>query len=663
MPLKSIRVLSCLFLLCFAWIASASDAAQPKPASSVTAAFNRSVLEQLPFADRRDFDDAARGFIARDEPLTLGGGDGPPFWDLEPFTAFIADGVEAPASVNPSLWRNAALLMHSGLFEVVPDKIYQVRSYDLSNMTFIRGDSGWIVFDTLSSVQTARAAYELVSRHLGRLPVVAVVYSHSHVDHYGGALGIVDKHDVESGKVQVIAPPDFLHHAISENIIAGNAMGRRGVFMYGSLLPREPKGMVGAGLGVTTPKGDSSLLAPSRTIAATGERLVVDGVEMVFQLTPGTEAPTEMNAYFPRFKALWLAENCTATLHNFYTLRGAPIRDGLKWAKYIDEALALFGGEAEVKFQSHHWPKWGNAAVVDYMAKQRDIYRFIHDQSVRLFNQGLSGPEAAEALGQALPPSLAGEWTTRPYYGTVKHNAKAVYQMYLGWFDGNPANLDALPPEAAARKYVEYMGGVDAVLDRAAADFDKGEYRWVAEAVKHAVFAQPANDRARHLLADAFEQLGYQAESGPWRNFYLHGAFELRHGVPALKRSPANPDAMSAMPAEDLFDFMAVHVNGFRAAALGRLVVDIVMEDEKCARTLVLDNGVLNHYPDYERRSRATATLRIPKMTLICLINAPDTLETLLDMEAASIEGRREDVIALFSVMEMFDPMFNIVTP
>lgn len=653
----------CLFLLLHAVTVQAADADAPKPASAATVEANQSVLRRLPFADRRDFEDASRGFIACDEPLTLAEGDARPFWNLEAFRSFIADGAEAPGSVNPSLWRNATLLMRAGLFEVVPGKIYQVRSYDLSNMTFVRGDSGWIVLDTLSSVQTARAAYALVSKHVAALPVVAVIYSHSHIDHYGGARGIVDEADVEAGKIQVIASPDFLRHAINENIIAGNAMGRRGIFMYGALLPRGPRGMVGAGLGPTTPLGDSSLIAPSRTIEKTGERLVVDGVEMVFQLTPGTEAPTEMNTYFPQFKALWLAENCTATLHNLYTLRGAVVRDGLKWAKYIDEAIALFGADAEVKFQSHHWPKWGNAAVLDYMAKQRDIYRYIHDQSVRLFNQGLTGPEIAESLNQSLPPSLADEWSTRPYYGTVKHNAKAVYQMYLGWFDGNPANLDPLPPEEAARKYVDYMGGADAVLERAASDLEKGEYRWVAETVKHVVFAQPDNRRARALLADAFEQLGYQAESGPWRNFYLHGAFELRHGVPPVKRSPASPDAMAAMPAEDLFDFMAVHVNGAAAAALGRLDIAVAVPGEGIVRILTLDNGVLHNYRATEHRRDATATLLAPKMELVNLINAPGTLEAALAKGVVEIEGRREDVLALFSVLEPFDLMFNIVTP
>lgn len=636
----------------------------PKPASQATIEAQRRVLASLPFADEEDFRDATRGFMAVDPVVTIDSGAGYPAWDLEPYRNFISADLPSPDSVNPSLWRNAKLVLQAGLFEVVPGRIYQVRTYDISNMTFIKGDTGWIILDTLTSRQTARAAYELVTKHLGARPIKAVIYSHSHTDHYGGIRGVVEQEDIDAGRVEIIASPDFLYHVMRENITAGNAMIRRSLYMYGSRLRPGDRGLVGAGLGLTTPRGDSGLIAPTRTIARTGEKLVIDGVEMVFQLTPGTEAPTEMNTYFPQFKALWLAENCNATLHNLYTLRGAEIRDGLKWAKYIDEAIRLFGDETEVKFQSHHWPKWGKESVRRYMEGQRDIYRFIHDQTVRLFNQGYTDKEVAEALDEIVPPALRGNWSTRSYYGTVKHNAKAVYQMYLGWFDGNPANLDPLPPEAAAAKYVEYMGGVEAILTKTAADMERGEYRFAAEALKHAVFAHPDNRAARLQLADCLEQMGYQAESGPWRNVYLQGAFELRHGAVAITERTNSPDMLAAMPAEDLFDYMAVHVNGKKAGTLAPLRIRVNLAGVG-DYILVLENGVLHNYPaaSDDKVSKTSAVLFCSKLTLIGLVNHPENFASAMEKGLVVIQGKTDDLVQLFGTMEAFDTGFEIVVP
>ena len=426
--------------------------APTKPASTATRAANQKLLQQLPFADRRDFEDAARGLIDRPDTLMIRDANGKLVWNLEPYRQFINSDAPAPDTVNPSLWRNAQLNLQYGLFRVTDD-IYQVRGYDLSNITFIRGKTGWIVFDPLQSAETAKAAYELVTKNLGQRPVVAVVYSHSHVDHYGGVRGIVNEADVKSGKVKIFAPEGFLEHAISENVIAGNAMSRRAVFMYGTLLPRNAEGGVNAGLGQTTSQGTVTLIPPTDTIDKSGETVTVDGVTMVFQLTPGTEAPAEMNTWFPQWNALWMAENTTNTMHNILTLRGAQVRDAQRWASYLDETIGLWGDKAAVKFQSHHWPKWGNAEVLDYLKKQRDVYKYLHDQSVNLMNHGETGPEIAEAI--ALPPELENNWATRGYYGTLRHNSRAVYQRYMGWYDGNPASLNPLTPVEAARKYVE----------------------------------------------------------------------------------------------------------------------------------------------------------------------------------------------------------------
>lgn len=635
-----------------------ASTAPTKPATDATRAANEAVLERLPFADREDFKNAQRGLIAKPETLTIKDASGKVVWDLESYKRFIAEDMPAPDSINPSLWRHAQLTLEYGLFKVT-DGIYQVRGYDLSNITFVEGKTGWIVFDPLLSQETAKAAYELVNQHLGHKPVVAVVYSHSHIDHFGGVRGVIDEADVKAGKVRIIAPEDFSEHAISENVIAGNAMARRSVYMFGALLPRNAQGGVNAGLAPTVSSGTTTLIMPTEFIHETGEELDVDGVKMVFQVTPGAEAPVEMNTYFPQFKALWMAENTTNTMHNIITLRGAPVRDALQWAKYIGEAQALYGDQTEVKFQSHHWPLWGQAQITDYLKKQQAIYKYIHDQTVRMMNLGMNGEEIAEAI--TLPPELESFWPTRGYYGTLKHNAKAVYQRYMGWYDGNPVNLDKLPPQPAAKKYVEYMGGAASVLERARADFAKGEYRWVAEAAKQVVFADPDNTAAKNLLADSLEQLGYQAESGPWRSVYLQGAYELRNGLPTGGGIiSASPDVIRAMTPEMLFDYLAVRLNGERAAGK-KLVLNYRFTDLGKDYALTVENGVLTYEP--KLANDADVGLTMNKTTLEDIQLGKATLEQKVASGELKFDGRPQAFAEFMGLLDTFDFWFNIVTP
>jgi len=628
-----------------------------KPATAATQAANQRVQQTLPFADKADFEDAQRGFIATVPTLTIKGDAGGVAWDLEGFKSFIALDKPAPASVNPSLWRNAQLNMLNGLFKV-SDRIYQVRGFDMSNLTLIQGDTGWIVFDPLISAETARAALDLANAKLGKRPVLGVVYSHSHIDHYGGVRGIVDEADVKAGKVKVIAPEGFTEHAISENVIAGNAMSRRAVYMYGALLPRNERGSVNSGLGMSNSTGAAGLILPSDFVEKTGQEFTVDGVRMVFQMTPGTEAPAEMNTYFPQFKAMWMAENSTNTMHNILTLRGAQVRDALKWAGYLNQTIDLYGKEVEVKFQSHHWPQWGNAKIVDYWKKQRDLYKYTHDQSVNLLNKGFIGSEIAEQI--KLPPELENFWPNRGYYGTLRHNSRAVYQRYMGWYNANPSDLNDLPPEPEAKKYVEYMGGEAAVLKRAKADFDKGEYRWVAKALKHVVFANPNSTAAKNLLADTYEQLGYQAESGPWRGVYLQGAFELRNGVPqAGGINSASPDTIKAMPPEMLFDYLAVRLNGPKAAGK-KLGLNITFSDLKKSYGLAVENAVLNHGKPL---AQPEATVTLSKATLDAIQLKETTLEQAIARGEVKVDGRREALGEFLGLLDTFPFWFNVVTP
>lgn len=638
--------------------AQQAASAQSKPATEATKSANRSVQQYLNFNDRSDFDDASRGLIAKPDTLTIKDAKGNVVWDLEQYKQYIRDDKPAPDSVNPSLWRNAQLNMHHGLFKV-HDRIFQVRGYDLSNITFVQGDTGWIVFDPLISEETAKAAYEFVTQRLGNRPVVAVVYSHSHIDHYGGVKGVVTEADVKAGKVQILAPEHFAEHAISENVIAGNAMGRRAVYMYGALLPRNEKGGLNGGLGQTVSTGAAGLILPSRDIKTTGETVTIDGVTMVFQMTPGTEAPAEMNTWFPQFNAMWMAENTTNTLHNVLTLRGAQVRDPLKWASYLNETIDVYGPKVEVKFQAHHWPQWGNSKIVDYWKKQRDLYKYQHDQAVNLMNKGYTGIEISNMV--KLPPELDKQFYNRGYYGSIKHNTRAIYQRYMGFYDAVPATLDQLPPDDAAKKYVDYMGGAPAILAKAKADFDKGEYRWVAEILQRVVFADPNNKDAKELLADAYEQMGYQSESGPWRSVYLQGAFELRNGVPSAGgTNVASPDTIKAMPPEMTFDFFGVRLNGPKAAGK-KIVMSIDFTDLQKQYALTVENGVLN----YARKPApdADAKLTLAKAVLDRIQLGEITPEQAITSGEMKLEGKREAFTEFVGLLDKFPFWFNIVTP
>ncbi|WP_083700308.1 alkyl/aryl-sulfatase [Shewanella sp. UCD-KL12] len=637
---------------------SSIAATQSKPATTFTKDANDAVLNALPFKDRKDFENAQRGFIAKPDTVTIKDAQGNVVWDLEQYKTYISIDKEAPDTVNPSLWRNSQLVMQHGLFEVT-EGIYQIRGFDLTNITFIKGKTGWIIFDPLISPETAKAALDFINQQLGERPVVAIIYSHSHIDHYGGATGIATAEQVAAGKVQIIAPEHFTEHAVSENVIAGNAMGRRAVYMYGAMLPRNAKGGVNGGLGMTVSTGLAGLLLPSHEITKTGEKLTIDGVNMEFQLTPGSEAPAEMNTWFPDMKALWMAENSTNTMHNILTLRGAQVRDALIWSSFLDETIDTWGSQAKVKFQSHHWPVWDSENIIPYFKKQRDIYKFTHDQSVRLMNQGYTGEEISEMI--TLPAELEQNWPTRGYYGTLRHNSRAVYQRYMGWYNGNPANLNNLPPEMVAKKYMEFMGGEAAVLKKAQASFDKGEYRWVAEVMKHAVFANPKSKAAKELLADAFEQLGYQAESGPWRSVYLQGAYELRNGVPSAGGTQtATPDTIRAMTPEMLFDFLAVRLDSSKAE--GKLVnISIDFTDLKSQYTLTLENAVLHHSKNQVDKPDVALVMSMKTMNSIQLKEL--TFDEAIKDGSVKISGDKKLFKEFLGMLDDFNFWFNVVTP
>jgi len=627
----------------------------PQPATSDTASANAGVRSDLPLDDAADLEAATRGLVARVEDLVIRNADGNAVWDTTTWS--FLDGPDAE-EVNPSLLRQSRLAAIHGLFKVT-DRIHQVRGYDLSVMSVVDGDTGYIVIDPLISAETAAAALQLVRDNLGDRPVVAVIYTHSHVDHYGGVHGVVTPEQLADDEVRIIGPADFLHHAVSENVMAGNVMTRRGSYMYGNLLPRTTDGNVGSGLGQTTSAGTVGLVPPRETVDATGTRLVVDGVEIVFQDTPGAEAPSEFCFYFPQLKALCMSEIATHTLHNCYTLRGAEVRNALKWSKYLQEASELFG-DAEVLFASHHWPTWGNQEVHAFLASQRDLYRYIHDETLRLANHGYVMDEIAEMV--ELPDAIGHRFANRGYYGSVNHDVKAQYQLYLGWFDGNPAHLHPLPPAESAVKWVEYMGGADAVLARARRDFEAGEYRWVAEVVDKVVFADPDNQEARNLQADTLEQMGFQAESGPWRNFYLTGAQELRTGIVDIP-SPrsASPDTLRGMTLEMIFDYLSVRLNGPVAADV-HLRFNLDFPDIGARYLLEASNGVLVHVADRHDED-ADASLVLDRTTLDRVLLGDATLEELVADGAITVTGDTGALGRLLSMLDDFELWFPIVTP
>lgn len=568
-----------------------------------------------------------------------------------------------PSTVNPSLWRQARLNNIAGLFEVAPS-VYQVRGMDISNVTFVAGATGWIVIDPLTAEETARAALELVNEHLGARPVHAVIYTHSHTDHFGGVHGVVSEDEIAQGDIEIIAPVGFLEAAISENVLAGTVMLRRALYMYGALLARDAQGHVDTGLGKGLPALPTvGLATPNHEIETTGTELVIDGVRMVFQITPGTEAPAEMNIFFPDLRALCMAENCTANQHNVYTLRGAQVRDALLWSKYIDESLALYASSADVLFASHHWPRWGRDEIVGFLESQRDAYRYVHDQTLRLANLGHTMLEIAEQL--ALPDGLGDEFFNHGYYGTVSHNAKAVYQRYLGWFDGNPAHLWSLPPVEAATRYVEFMGGSETVLTKARVYFERGDYRWVAEVVNHVVFAESHNEAARFLQADALEQLGYQSESGPWRDFYLTGAMELRANGSALRGLRGDgigPGLVKSMTVDLLLDMLGVHLNGPRACDLAFDVNLTISDRANDLWTFGVRHGVL-HERHGEHRDSAEVTVTTTLAQFSAFVAGGSSLEELVASGDFHTDGDTSLLVRLRDCLDAFDLGFEIVLP
>lgn len=626
-----------------------------KAATAATALRNSEAAASLPPDDGQDFEDARRGLIAPFEPGIVDGPNGEPAWDMDSYS-FIAG--DPPDTVHPSLWRQSKLNRIAGLFEIAPG-FYQLRGFDLSNMHVIEGEQGIVVIDPLISAETAAAALALYRRERGERPVTGLIYTHSHIDHFGGAKGVVSAAEVEQRGIPVLAPAGFLHHAVSENVYAGTAMGRRAAYMYGAKLERAADGGVGTGLGQTTSTGTLTLIPPNLDVTETGQEETVDGVRMVFQLTPGTEAPSEMNFHFPEQRVLCVAENATHTMHNTITLRGALVRDPQIWAHYLDETIALFGADSDVLFAGHHWPRWGSTRIVEYLEKQRDLYGYLHDQTLRLLNQGLTPREIAAEL--ELPPELENEWHCRGYYGSLSHNVMGIYQRYIGWFDGNPAHLWEHPPVESARRYVEFMGGAEALLERARGSFAAGDYRWVAEVVNHLVFAEPENEAARALQADALEQLGYGAENATWRNFFLMGARELRGGVTGTPTDTAAPDIVAQLAVAQILDAMAVRLNGPKAWGKRlRIAWQVTDPDER--HLIEIGNGVLRHRP-VGAEVEAEATLVIERAALTELLGGSSELADLAGDGRLSVEGDGVKLGELLGLLDEPDPGFAIVTP
>jgi alkyl sulfatase BDS1-like metallo-beta-lactamase superfamily hydrolase len=635
-----------------AGVAEAPDEHGFSPPTRHTAEANAALARELPLADAQDFEDAGRGLVASEPGLEIRAADGHVIWSPAAF-AFVEG--DAPASVNPSLWRQAQLDGLHGLFQVA-DGIYQVRGYDVSNMSWIRGSRGWIVVDPLTSQETAAAAYALARKHLGDAPVTALVFTHSHVDHFGGVEAVLP---ADAADVRIVAPLHFVEEATSENVLAGTTMGRRAEYMFGLDLPRGPRAYVDSGLGKAPVRGTLGLRLPTDLVDHTPQELELDGVPFVFQYAPDSEAPAELSFYLPERKAWCAAELATHTQHNLLTLRGAKVRDALKWSGYIDEALRLFG-DAEVVFASHHWPVWGNERVIAYLKGQRDTYRYLHDQTLRLASLGLTPQEIAEEL--SLPEALSSSFANRGYYGTVSHNSKAVYQRYFGWFDGNPAHLDPLPPAEAGARYVEAVGGAAELKRKAREAFERGEYRWAATLLDHLVFAQPGDAEARELLARCYDQLGYQAESGPWRSIYLSGAYELRHGVASPGLSLASAQGLlEHVPLDQFFAAMATRLRGPEAAGK-RIVLNFVFRDLGQTFVLTLENGVLHH----EQRPAdpdAGFTLRLSHDFFLRLTTGQAGLREAIFSDELDVEGSRTELLAFFRLLEQPDGRFPIVTP
>lgn len=654
--MPSLRIASLLAAALLSAAPFSSSFAQSKDAEPASRAVNDAFLKTLPFSDRADFEDAKRGFIATLPDGIVPGPGGKPAFDTKQYDFLKSD--QVPATVNPSLWRQAQLNAINGLFKVT-ERVYQVRGLDIANLTIIEGDTGLILIDPLLSNETAKAALDLYLQNRPAKPVAAVIYTHSHADHFGGAKGVITEEDAKTGKVKVIAPDGFMEHAVAENVIAGNAMSRRAQYQFGSALPVGDRAQIDTGLGKALARGSISLIPPNDVIKQASEKRTVDGVEIEFHLVPGSEAPSEMVMYFPQFKLLNMAEDATHNMHNLYTIRGAEIRDGRLWSRYISDAIERYGDKTDVVIAQHHWPVWGNERIVAFLSKQRDLYKFIHDQTVRLLNHGLTPTEIAEQL--KLPPSLANDWASRGYYGTLSHNAKAVYQFYLGWYDANPADLNPLPRAEEAKKTVEYMGGADAAIKRARDDYKAGQYRWVASVMSKVVFADPSNREARELGADALEQLGYQSEAATWRNAYLLGALELRSGVGPQPPALVNAELLKGISIDLAFDFLGVRLNAAKAEGK-KIVINWTFTDLNQTYVMNLENSALTHTAG-KLSDKADASVTLTRAALDAITLKQRTFLGSVLTGDVSVGGNPLKLRELFGLLDEFSTGFEVVEP
>lgn len=636
-----------------------------KPATTITKQINEDVYQVLDFDDTQEEEFAKKGFITAPDSLQITDDDGNVVWNMDNYD-FVRD-ADSPDSANPSLWRNTKSNTNYGLFQV-SDDIYQVRGYDLSNMTFVRTDNGWIIMDCLASSDTAKAALELFKSEMGDIHIVAVIISHAHVDHYGGIQGVLTQDEladsslsldeqIASGKTAIIVPDGFENAVMSENVFVGTAMKRRSLYQYGSVIQPGEQGRLSVGIGLAVSQGEVGYLSPTFNVTEEVFETTIDGVKVIFQLTPDTESPAEMNTYFPDKKALWLAENCTASMHNIYTLRGAEVRDANSWARYITEAQSLFGKDAEVVFQSHNWPHWGNNVIQEYMTNTAAVYKFMHDQTLLYINQGYTSTEIANMI--ELPEALNKVWYTRQYYGTLKHNVKAIYQKYMGWYDANPVHLDELEPTEYAKKLVEYLGDADKVLEMAKSDYEKGEYQWVAQITNTLVYADSENEQAKYLCADALEQLGYQAESGAWRNAYLVAASELRNGTDMYPPSAVTGSGSTAqqMDMQTTLDYMGIMLDSTKLADKSFTINLQVTNDQNYL--LKVHHGVLLYYPD-EQDENADITITTKKAGVLAIAACnEDGISKLIE----SVEGDQELYKAFCESMTPLSLYFNIIEP
>ena len=629
-----------------------------KMPSTFTIELQKGLRQTLPFQDQRDFEEAKKGFIAAPPYKQIMAEAGNVAWDMGSYDFLLNSFDSVFDSIHPSLQRQAVLNMAYGLYEVLPDKIYQVRGFDLANMTIIKGDTGWILFDVLTCKETAKAALEFVNEKLGQRPVVTVVYSHSHTDHYGGVRGVVDEADVKSGKVQIIAPVGFMEYAIAENVYAGNAMNRRLFFQYGVLLPRSPFGHVDQSIGKNTAVGNTGLIEPTRYIEQDFEELTIDGVKMVFQNTPDTEAPAEMNTYFPEFKAFWAAENITGTIHNIYTLRGALVRDPLAWSKHINDALYRFGQEAEFMFASHSWPRWGNDRIQEVMRAQRDVYANLNNQVLHYANQGVTINEVHNVY--KLPKSLQDQWAAHSYHGSEEHNSRAVINRYLGYWDANPATLVPLSPRDSAPLYVEMMGGAEKIMAKGKELYDQGKYREAIEILNKLVYAEPNNEAAKDLLADVFEQIGYQKESPSLRNSFLAAAYELRSGMPSgVSAKSSGPDTIRGMSTDLWLDFIGIRLDSNKAEGM-KFTINLVTPDNGEQFVVEMSNSTLTNIKGQQAKN-PELTITVNRSDLESVMGGEATFDDLIAAGKAKFEGDRQPFDQLKGILVQFTPDFEMV--